>query len=599
MTTSNSTYSTSKWVLVLAGLVALSITVSNAAPVTPDVEQIQHDPLIAKTPFGPLKGFIQKPWWKRLNPWDDDSKYTRAWVGVPYVNPPKRFQKGQPLQPWLGVRSATTYSKACPQIGPEIWSEDCLYVNIFAPPAARHSLQSGRKLPIIVFLHGGAYILGSGNQNGLYNGDDIVGAKDVIVVTVNYRLHLFGHMTVPGGAPNLFFHDQRAAIEFVKKVAASFGGNPDEVTLMGQSAGAYSVLAHLTSPTTKPNFVKRAIVMSPPIALDNWSEDRAKEIAAEAAKSVGCDVNDINCLTSVHPLKFLVFSSLKFYYLTGSSRPLQWALPWQPTVDGVDIVDNPLSLIMQKKVQLKVPLVMGNLRDEIHLASVFNFVDFIPKNPLFDLKEIIQKVGVPRLLDFVFTKNYSSTIQELYDIKNHKDDIIDRTMEMATDVMFTCPIKRALADYSSLVPETYGYYLDQVPTFLSAIKMQCSTTRVCHAFDLPLLFQELAPEVKSDVAIANIYQDSFTNFAASSSPTASYNSSSRISWTPFNGTSPAVYAIGRPKDQAIVLPWNEVSRPYGGSNERLDKLCQFWDRTGYFFTAEPKLAKAVQQELYG
>ena len=195
-----------------------------------------------------------------------DNGVVRTFFGVPYAAPPVadlRWRAPQPVQPWTGVRDARAFSPVCRQTAPWIsnpQSEDCLYLNIWAPEKAE-------KLPVMVWIHGGGLFGGTGAQS-LYDGAKLT-RRGVIVVTINYRLGVFGFFADPEltkespdhASGNQGIADQIAALQWVKANIAAFGGDPDRVTIMGESAGAESVAVLVASPQAKGLF-QRAIAES-------------------------------------------------------------------------------------------------------------------------------------------------------------------------------------------------------------------------------------------------------------------------------------------------------------------------------------------------
>lgn len=188
----------------------------------------------------------------------------REFHGIPYAAAPVgalRWRLPRPPQPWRGVRDATRPGPRCAQQAsitgtPATDAEDCLYLNVTAPRTASPRTPKA----VMVWLHGGGFVEGSGSE---YDARRLATQGDVVVVTVNYRLGVFGNFGLPGldGSGAFGLADQQAALRWVKANVRAFGGDPKAVTLFGQSAGGQSVCAHLASPTAKGLF-HRAIIQS-------------------------------------------------------------------------------------------------------------------------------------------------------------------------------------------------------------------------------------------------------------------------------------------------------------------------------------------------
>lgn len=221
-----------------------------------------------------------------------------AWLGLPYAAPPVgdlRWRPPAPAKPWTGLRAAAAFAPACMQTGvsmpgetPPTVSEDCLYLNVWAPAAVKLA-------PVIVWIHGGGYANGA-TAMPLYAGDRLA-ARGAVVVTVAYRLGPLGWMAHPelsaeaGSSGNYGLMDQIAALEWVQRNIAAFGGDPANVTIAGQSAGAMSVSMLMASPRAKGLF-HRAIGQSgglfEPVALaPHYRLAAAEKDGVAYAKSVG------------------------------------------------------------------------------------------------------------------------------------------------------------------------------------------------------------------------------------------------------------------------------------------------------------------------
>jgi para-nitrobenzyl esterase len=215
----------------------------------------------------------------------------RSFQNIPYATA-ARFTSPQTVPAWTTVRDATTPGAACAQaqgneIGIPSLVEECLNLNVFTPNGG------GARLPVLVWIHGGSFKYGAGS---MFDASQFAAANHVVVVTINYRLGLLGSLAHPAldgsrgeilsGAYGL--QDQQAALRWVRANARAFGGNPDNVTLAGESAGGYNTCAQLASPDAAGLF-DRAVIQSAPCGV-SWAMSRqdGRALAAEVAQKLGC-----------------------------------------------------------------------------------------------------------------------------------------------------------------------------------------------------------------------------------------------------------------------------------------------------------------------
>ncbi|MGW4501337.1 carboxylesterase/lipase family protein [Micromonospora sp. NPDC004336] len=257
--------------LAAAALAAVSIGV--AAPAS----AVRGDPAVVTTDQGAVRGTVH------------DGR--RSFQGIPYAAPPGRWASPAPAAPWTGVRDATRPGPGCAQpvglpVGVPGEAEDCLYLNVTTPT------RRGDDLPVIVWIHGGDLMYGTGD---MYGPDRL--AADAVVVSMNYRLGVMSFLTHPAldagsayGSGSFALEDQQAALRWVRSNIDRFGGDAGNVTIMGQSGGGYAVCDHLASPASAGLF-DRAVVQSAPCATGG-SRTRAEAEADSAAviRAVGCDV---------------------------------------------------------------------------------------------------------------------------------------------------------------------------------------------------------------------------------------------------------------------------------------------------------------------
>ena len=246
-----------------------------------------------------------------------------VWKGIPFAQPPtglRRFRAPQPLEPWMGVREATAFGPMAPQV-PEIMggiaggadraaklppmSEDCLSLNIWSPDADQE------RRPVMVWIHGGAFTLGSASDPW-YDGTSFAVTHHIVVVTLNYRLGILGFVSLKDLAGedaaytgNCGLLDQIAALEWVRENIAAFGGDPDQVTVMGESAGAISIGTLLGMPAAHGLF-QRAVLQSG-AGSDMTTRSRATKVAQALLAKLGLETSQLSALADV-PLEALLKS---------------------------------------------------------------------------------------------------------------------------------------------------------------------------------------------------------------------------------------------------------------------------------------------------
>jgi para-nitrobenzyl esterase len=310
-------------------------------------------------------------------------------LGIPYAAPPTgplRWKPPQAPAPWSDVRDASQPGSACPQLpspfGPASENEDCLYLNIYAPANANGGL------PVIVWIHGGAFISGQGSD---YDGSALVQSGNVIVVSINYRLGIFGFLAHPAldsevpdhSSGNYGLLDQQFALRWVQSNIGSFGGDPGNVTVAGESAGGFSVLTHMASPTAAGLF-RRAIVESGGSRLAWASAYTARTQGRKIAKSLGCITAVAQCLRAQSVAQLLA--------VQGLPESLQTLLQWGPNTSGAILRKQWLSAAF-RGVFNRVPVLMGSNHDEGRL-----FVGLSYTEPGFQIT----------------AANYADTIKSLY-----------------------------------------------------------------------------------------------------------------------------------------------------------------------------------------
>ncbi|MER5945440.1 carboxylesterase family protein [Streptomyces sp. NPDC001904] len=299
-----------------------------------------------------------------------DAQGVAAFLGVPYAAPPfgpRRFRAPAPAEPWTGERDATAYGPTAPKAAytppfdaliPEttVPGEDCLNLNVWTPEPG-----PGARLPVLVWLHGGSFSNGSANAGG-YRGETF--ARDgVVFVGVNYRLGTDGFLHLPGAPDNRGLLDQLAALEWVRDNIAAFGGDPDRVTVFGESAGAMAIGQLLAHPRAR-GLLRRAVLQSG--ACHHFVRpETARRIGARLADRLGVP-HTAEAFAAV-PLPELLSAQAEVRNdLATRPDPAVWgdaalnAMAFEPVADGLDLPG----------ADLGVDLLVGTNREENRLFMV-------------------------------------------------------------------------------------------------------------------------------------------------------------------------------------------------------------------------------------
>ena len=297
----------------------------------------------------------------------------KAWLGVPYAKPPVNDLRWQPPQPfsWKGVWNADRTMPECLQVqrshdtnqyfGEEPASENCLYMNIWAPANAT----AGAKLPVIVYIYGGGFAIGSSGMP-LYGGEHVA-QQGAIFVNFNYRLGILGFMAHPeltkeqgGHSGDYAFLDQNAALKWVQNNIAKFGGDPSQVLLMGQSAGAGSVTQQVFSPLSKGLF--RAAVMS---SGCTWASDGPMQATTLAqGEELGLQIQKLLHAANLDEMRQV--PSDRILALQGSAT--NHGVMSGPVIDGYFMPKTQLEILKAHEIN-DVPIIASSNGDEMDSAQ--------------------------------------------------------------------------------------------------------------------------------------------------------------------------------------------------------------------------------------
>ncbi|MFH0522161.1 carboxylesterase/lipase family protein [Streptomyces sp. M41] len=439
---------------VSATLAATLITAGSlsAHPSTQDV------PLRVMTAEGPVQG--------------TPAGAVRTFQGIPYAASPtgdRRWKEPQPVRRWSSPLDARAPKSACAQPTDQPisiedgGSEDCLYLNVTTP--ARRTTE---RLPVIVWIHGGSFTYGDG---ATYRAAKLAAARQgAMVVTINYRLGAFGFLSAPGlRAPaNLGLLDQQAALKWVNRNAGTFGGDPRNVTIMGQSGGGYSVCAQLVSPRARGLFSK-AIVQSAGCVGPDGSVTRAQaETNGRAvAESAGCDEPRTadSCLRRRSTAELIKASA------SGHEG-------YRPVVDGTLLPEAPSRAIAAGRFA-RVPVLHGSTHDE--MSGLAGLDEIMTGEPL-------TAEGYAEKVTEEFGKDAPAVLAE-YPVANHPApgaalSAVLTDSEWSTAALDT---QRALARHTPVY--AYDFAEADAPYFKNVPRPKSFPLGSGHMIDLAYLFE--------------------------------------------------------------------------------------------------------------
>ncbi|XP_062616632.1 crystal protein-like [Saccostrea cucullata] len=475
-----------------------------------------------------------------------------VFLGVPFAQPPGRWEDPREPSRWDNMWDARYVRPMClqPPCGANQMlglciremSEDCLYLNVYMPLNTAPS--SGKA--VMVFLHGGAFESFTAGAD-IYNAELFAKRGDVIVVTVNYRLGALGFLvtgTGPGSATgNYGIKDQRLALEWVNKNIQKFGGNPENVTLFGQSAGALSALIHLTSRKADKLF-QRAIIQSGPFSIPPKSFQDAYSQGVEFSRNLNCSPQNIRCLRRRLPMEVV-----RAQRATGATgNVLQRFLPWSPHYDGDEVPVNPHTAI-EKGLLANKSLIIGTTAHE-GLTYVYN----IFTSPM----NMMTYSGLLLMIN----QNEAFTWLSRYSPKNSRD-AREALSELATDYIFTCPTRQIAEDLSLSQHKVWLYVFDHGMKFLNGTGiMENCHDNACHGGDIPYLFQNLQkvfPLNQEEIRLENDILIYWTNFAKHGNPNGASTNNSSVVWPSYDQTSELPRAV-----MYFKVPTSNVTLDYKG-----------------------------------
>uniref|UniRef100_A0A131Z4S3 Carboxylic ester hydrolase n=1 Tax=Rhipicephalus appendiculatus TaxID=34631 RepID=A0A131Z4S3_RHIAP len=498
----------------------------------------QVETVVVETASGPVKGFIaQSPLGKTVH----------VFYGIPYAKPPtgqRRFDRAESIEePWTDVFDATVKPNSCFQVldtlygnfsGSVMWnantemSEDCLKLNVWTPGPPSSS--GGRPLAVLVWIYGGGFYSGTSTLD-VYDARTLVSEENVVVVSMNYRVASlgflsFGNETLPGNAG---LYDQYLALKWVRENVAAFGGDPDRVTLFGESAGAVSVGLHVLSPLSGSLFHRVILQSGSPVAPWGFQErDKARESAKRLATALrapdGLDQDTLDSLCCERP-EDIVNNE------TNSGGVIDF--PFVPVVDGVLLPDTPQTLMDKGSFARNISVMLGsNANEGSWFLQYFFGLPVTEETPEVTKENFMAALEA---LDPSLEHTPIAAIMNMYtagEIPSTAADILKALDSIVGDYHFTCPAVRWADTFARAGIPVYQYVFAR----RSSRNPWPRWTGVTHGEEVPFVFGEPLNDTlcysEEDKVLSRRIMRYWANFAKTGNPNLPEDGSSEsiIHW---------------------------------------------------------------------
>eukprot|EP00823_Brevimastigomonas_motovehiculus_P003782 TRINITY_DN235_c0_g1_i1.p1 TRINITY_DN235_c0_g1~~TRINITY_DN235_c0_g1_i1.p1 ORF type:complete len:556 (-),score=94.72 TRINITY_DN235_c0_g1_i1:278-1945(-) len=458
------------------------------------------------------------------------------WAGIPFADKPieaKRLLGPQPVKPWTLPLLCLTQQPICPQFRMNekfyIGNEDCLYLNVYAP----QNRKPDQLLPVMVWIYGGGFQFGDKYEFSLYDGRNMTFKRDVIVVAMNYRVGPLGNLVLDalkgesGTSGNYDLQDQRAALQWVQRNIKAFGGNPKQVTVFGESAGAMSICYHLISPQSA-NLFQYAIMESGSCdSLEFFRRyDDSRDWGHYFVKFLGCDPSVLSasdllkCVRSLPTGKIMdqkvveaMHSRLESTYgandLPAFVPPLYPVFTWTPVSEGPGFSTS--EEMVKRLGQIKTinpsvqSVIAGTNKDEGSLL-VFSLAKIIE-----GIKFPLQKEDAFKFVNHFFNDSATDLVMKMYVPEKYNNSWHHATEAIARDYFFVCPTRRIVQQLTKANVPSYLFQFSYTGDWIDTWAL-----RDYHGSELEFVWDSQFPSFihhfsKNDTIMANVFGTYWTN----------------------------------------------------------------------------------------
>ena len=494
----------------LKAILCLSLVLLGLSSLSAQKEVITGENVaVTDTESGKVRGFIQ------------NGIYT--YKGIPYATA-ERFMPAKKVEPWDGVRSSTMYGPVAPLMTPTTqvqdepefvfdhdWgytNEDCLRINVWTP-----SIDDNKKRPVLFWIHGGGFTAGSSQELPSYDGENLSAKGDVVVVSINHRLNILGFLDLSAygdkykESANNSMLDIVAALDWVKTNISNFGGDPNNVTIFGQSGGGAKVNTLMAMPRAQGLFHK-AINQSGSFRGNLSKKETTRAIAAEVLNQLSLSANQVDSLQNIPFDELSAAGTAALQVVSEQMRkagetPVGFGLNWGPSVDGNVL---PYDVMSEEafKLSKNVPLMVGTTKNEFTPFMNGRFFKASEEKVMEHIKKTYKDKA----------EAYVAAVKKAYPNDTRPSDLLDIDTTFRPGAVFQANKKSSLDNGAPVYMYLFTW---QSPVFDGKYK-------ALHCMELPFVFDniELANQMTGGGQKAQVLADKMSsawiNFAKSANP---------------------------------------------------------------------------------